>query len=943
MRENDFNKITVQNKRLLNQLKKQEKLLYLLGLDNETITNYTQLNNDVSTNNKLDNTTSSLSKVLFQLTVDKENQIKFTYISKSIENIYIDISVEKVLNDASCLLSKVHEDDLPLLLSSLQNAKDTLKEWKIEFRNIGIDGKIIWMNIVAIPEVVSKDKTLFNGIAENFTNIKFTQNKLSQIEEKFSHLANSISDGIVIFDKNYALEYVSPGYLKQLGYSLEEQSIRTPDDIYEIIHPDDRDKIFNEIFKQIELKNRNFLYSFRIKNKEGHYIWREDNAYFNFDENENYLGAYVICRDITKAKLEENQLKLLESVILNTTDSVLITEAEPMDEPGPRIIYVNDAFTKMTGYTAEEVIGKSPRILQGPKSDKVALKELGEAMRRWEKHEVTTINYKKNGDEFWINFTVCPIANENGWFTHWIAIEKDVTESKNLEIQNTLLADISAIFNKEISITDSFNEIFEKFSVLENFFTIEAYLVDSYQQEMNLIAYQSNDLSHNEIPEILKKGDGLAGMVWQNGSFKIWENFYNDEKYIHPEAKKAYGIPLIVHNQVMGVIILTLSNNQKIKPYITSTLLECANLLSKEVERKKLENQLSQVFNFAPDIICIASLDGYFKKVNPATCEILGYTEEELLSKPYVEFVHPDDKLNTEVKSNSLKDNIIIYYFENRYISKSGEIIWLAWAASPIPNEKSIYAIAKDITDKKLLEFQRTKITNDLLQRNRDLEQFNFIISHNLRAPTANIIAIANILNEPNLSAEEQKEFLTRLSSSVNLLDTVIKDINTILQIKVDVNEKKEILYFSDILDDVKTSIANLIEKNNVQIIGDFKSIDSIFSLKIFLYSIFYNLINNSIKYAKPNVNAFITIESQKIDNKVLLYFTDNGLGINLKSKQNKIFGLYKRFHTHVEGKGMGLFMVKSQVESLGGKINIESELNVGTKFTLEFENIIPQ
>ena len=139
----------------------------------------------------------------------------------------------------------------------------------------------------------------------------------------------------------------------------------------------------------------------------------------------------ISATDITKEKLEKHELKLLSSVITNTMDAVLITEAEPFDEPGPRILYVNDAFCRMTGYSKAEVIGKTPRILQGPKSDKEGLKKLGIALRKWDSHEITTVNYRKNGDEFWINFTVTPVTDENGWYTHWIAIERDVTEQVN--------------------------------------------------------------------------------------------------------------------------------------------------------------------------------------------------------------------------------------------------------------------------------------------------------------------------------------------------------------------------------------------------------------------------------------------------------------------------------------------------------------------------------
>ncbi len=144
------------------------------------------------------------------------------------------------------------------------------------------------------------------------------------------------------------------------------------------------------------------------------------------------MGQVPTEADLAAMQAEIARLKLFENIVMHTNDAVLVTEAEPVDQPGPRIVYVNEAFSKMTGYAAEEVLGKSPRLLQGPLSDFTALKQLGQSLRRWESHEVTTINYKKNGEPFWVNFSVTPIADSTGWFTHWIAIERDVTKSIEL-------------------------------------------------------------------------------------------------------------------------------------------------------------------------------------------------------------------------------------------------------------------------------------------------------------------------------------------------------------------------------------------------------------------------------------------------------------------------------------------------------------------------------
>jgi signal transduction histidine kinase len=146
------------------------------------------------------------------------------------------------------------------------------------------------------------------------------------------------------------------------------------------------------------------------------------------------------------------------------------------------------------------------------------------------------------------------------------------------------------------------------------------------------------------------------------------------------------------------------------------------------------------------------------------------------------------------------------------------------------------------------------------------------------------------------------------------------------------------VVVFSDLVNDIKFSIKNLVDKYAIEIKYDFSEANEYFTLKPYLYSIFYNLISNSVKYRRPDIETFIKVESHRIKNMLQLVFTDNGMGIDLEKNRDQVFGLYRRFHPDIEGKGMGLYMVKTQVETLGGKIYIHSEENKGTRFTIEFE-----
>jgi PAS domain S-box-containing protein len=153
------------------------------------------------------------------------------------------------------------------------------------------------------------------------------------------------------------------------------------------------------------------------------------------DETGNVVLLISEGRNITERKQAEERLRLLESVVVNSNDAVLITEAEPIHRSGPRIVYVNEAFTRMTGYRSEEVIGKTPRILQGAKTDRTQLDRIRQALETWQSLRVELLNYHKDGSEVWVELEIVPVANEQGWFTHWISIQRDITKRKQAELE----------------------------------------------------------------------------------------------------------------------------------------------------------------------------------------------------------------------------------------------------------------------------------------------------------------------------------------------------------------------------------------------------------------------------------------------------------------------------------------------------------------------------
>lgn len=260
---------------------------------------------------------------------------------------------------------------------------------------------------------------------------------------------------------------------------------------------------------------------------------------------------------------------------------------------------------------------------------------------------------------------------------------------------------------------------------------------------------------------------------------------------------------------------------------------------------------------------------------------------------------------------------------------------WFVLKAIKINKDKNILITHQDITVKKIAEIERERIAYDLIQRNKNMEQFSFIVSHNLRAPLANILGLAELSKLESTNPSELLHLINGMSDAAHKMDEVIKDLNEIIHTENHLFETKEEVNFQKITLAISK---NIFKSQRIKIQTNFKEVEKMYSMKSYVYSIFYNLINNSIKYQRPNVKSQIQISSKKTEQGILLKFKDNGLGIDVEKNKNRLFGMYNRFHCNTEGKGIGLYMVKTQVEALGGNITVKSVVNKGTEFIIEFK-----
>lgn len=232
------------------------------------------------------------------------------------------------------------------------------------------------------------------------------------------------------------------------------------------------------------------------------------------------------------------------------------------------------------------------------------------------------------------------------------------------------------------------------------------------------------------------------------------------------------------------------------------------------------------------------------------------------------------------------------------------------------------------------------KLYNEVKNANVNLEQFGFMVSHNIRAPFANIKGFLDLYDPQSTDENEKAEIVECINKSVYNLDGVLNDLIFLLTLRKDLREEKEVLSFSHILEGIKQSLSYDIIQKKIKIVEDYSSELKINTVRTIMHSVLFNLIQNAIKYRREDIETEITVTAIEKGRNFIVEISDNGIGIDLEKNKNKIFNLYNKFHNHTDGKGVGLYMVKTQVTLLDGTISVSSIPNVGTTFTIIFPKL---
>ncbi|MCZ4222603.1 PAS domain S-box protein [Pedobacter rhodius] len=722
----------------------------------------------------------------------------------------------------------IHPEDLEEAQHAFKGIQGRSRVALKPFRFLHQNGTWRWVQTVLSD---LRNEPSVKGIVANSRDVTEQINIRNDVlisNERYKYVTRATSEAIWDWDIASGKLIWGEGFLKLFGYSAEE--IETAVDTFRAkIHPEDLDAIKDGIQRLLENKETHWFGEYRLKKADGEYAFVADKGLVIFDKKGTPIRMVGAMQDVTSKKQEEQRLKMLESVVINTADSVAIMSVDLTKFPISQFIYVNEAFLKMTGYSFDELIGKSPRILEGPRTDQKQVNKIIKSLLKGIPGEVTLINYKKNREEFWLNLSVTPIADSHGNINRWISIQRDITEEKTEAIRQKLISGISVLFNRFTDIKKASALVLNEIAKCGNFCNAELWLPDANENHLKLFARSKADKQIEDFYKetadftIAKKGQGLVGKVWEE--MKRLDIALSDQSVggripaaIKIGIKHIYGLPLTYNGKLVGILALAGRNYHNLEG--TAVLSDVfSEFLAGKIKRKHLEQELGEVFEFAPDILATIDYHGYFKRINPAAAELLGYSESELLQKPVKFFVHPLDRLATARKIKNITDSRKAMSFENRYVTKSGQLKWLSWTANAVSADGVIFAVAKDITEKKMLA--------DLLQKTTSLARIG--------SWEINVVDRTVYWSDVTKEIREvEPDFVPDLDTGMDNFkegfskDTIKKKVQECMDNGTPWDEELEIVTFKGNLKWVRTiGQAEMLEGKCIRIFGSFQDIDA--------------------------------------------------------------------------------------------------------------------
>jgi len=371
-------------------------------------------------------------------------------------------------------------------------------------------------------------------------------------------------------------------------------------------------------------------------------------------------------------------------------------------------------------------------------------------------------------------------------------------------------------------------------------------------------------------------------------------------------------------------------------------LAETATLLAqRREEARAAHEELDQYFTLAPEMFCIAGTDGFFTRVNAAWTDVLGWSADEMVARPYIDFIHPDDREATIREASTLADGMVTVLFENRYACKDGSYKWLQWKAAPMLNRQQIFAAARDITLQKEAEttIQRAKETAD--QASHAKSVFLSRMSHDLRTPLNAVLGFAQLLEMEATTPGQVEQTRQIIRAGRHLLD-LINEVLDIAHVESGrLSLSVEPVPVAGLLTGAVELIQPLADQKGISVsVESFPSEWHVLADRRRLMQVVVNLLSNAIKYNRDN--GLVRLACVESAGWRRITISDTGFGLT-REQQALVFNPFERLNaaeSTIEGTGLGLSVAKGFTEAMGGRIGLESVPQEGSTFWIDLPSV---
>ncbi|WP_440134793.1 PAS domain S-box protein [Chitinophaga sancti] len=471
--------------------------------------------------------------------------------------------------------------------------------------------------------------------------------------------------------------------------------------------------------------------------------------------------------------------------------------------------------------------------------------------------------------------------------------------------------------------------------------------------------------------------EGIILHVWMNRSSRLtlpWMEMQGKSAYNYMPERLIREIHLLIREvigsgkEVVRVLHDPLGREQQVwyrirllKPGTTNNTIIVsihdvtaeykANEALKEARTQLEDSQqvFKSIFDYSPTGIALLSMEGQWLDVNTCLLDTLGYTREELSSLSARTLIHPDDLDAAMAQIAQIRDRKInSYRTERRYRHHDGHYIYMFLACSAMlnPDESIRYLILQmvDVTELKQLDSEARKkniilhaTSIDLQQKIKQLFELNQIIAHNLRGPATALISSVEMLPELK-NMEEQQVMFYHMKNSADAIVNTLNDLKDVLAQQANTELPFTRCNVEHITRQLWSSLNQQVVEKNAQLKVKFRETSIEYS-RPYLENILFHLINNALTYTRPEVFPEITVETWREDGQTVLMVRDNGIGIDLQKHGEQLFRYKKKLHRGYESNGVGLFMIRNQIRTFGGSIDVKSEVGKGSSFYVYFNN----